>query len=113
MQAEQDHPHEHDLAHRHDEHGHVNPHDLQRSPPPDHSHIRGWGVDKNPADRPAYPMERTPPRLEGVHWDQPEQQRQTVKVFQSTERPGMTPVFGTSTPPKGISGLLRGLAYRF
>src|SRR3712207_7304024 len=27
-------------------------------------HIQGWGADLDPADRPAVPMERTPPRLD-------------------------------------------------
>jgi hypothetical protein len=79
----------------------------------DHSHIQGWGADLDPANRPAYPKERTPPRLEGVHWEQPEQQLVTTTIFHSTERPGITPVFGTSTPPSGLSGKLRAYAFRF
>ncbi len=75
--------------------------------------IPGWGADLDPANRPAVPMERTPPRLEGVHWDAPSAQPRTVKVFHSTERPGLTPVFGTSVPPSGMSGLLRGAAFRY
>lgn len=78
----------------------------------DLSHIQGWGADLDPADRPAYPMERTPPRLDNVHWDQPEQQPVNMKVYHSTERPGMTPVFGTSAPPKGLSGRIRDFAYK-
>ena len=31
----------------------------------------------------------------------------------ATERPGLTPVFGTSAPPSGVSGLIRKGAYRF
>ena len=42
----------------------------------DYSHIQGWGADLDPQNRPAYPKERMPPRLSGVHWDQPEQQEQ-------------------------------------
>ena len=79
----------------------------------DTSHIQGWGADLDPANRPAVPMERTPPRLDHVHWDAPEQQRSPVKVYHSIERPGMTPVFGTSTPPSGLSGKLRDLAFRY
>jgi hypothetical protein len=77
-----------------------------------YAHIPGWGADLNPAQRPAYPKERTPPRLEGVHWEQPEPQQETIKVYHSTERPGLTPIFGTSVPPRGISGKLRGYAFR-
>jgi hypothetical protein len=78
----------------------------------DLSHIQGWGADLDRKNRPAVPMERTPPRLEGVHWDQPEQQPMKVKVFHSPERPGMTPVFGTAQPPRGLSGLIRAAAFR-
>ncbi|HZY16904.1 MAG TPA: hypothetical protein VFE82_00400 [Ramlibacter sp.] len=79
----------------------------------DMSAIPGWGADLDHANRPGYPMERTPPRLEGVHWDEPEQQHSHVKVFHSNERPGMTPVYGTSVPPRGLSGMLRSFAFRF
>ena len=76
-------------------------------------HIHGWGADVDPENRPAVPMERTPPRLDNVHWDEPEQQQAHVKIYHSTERPGITPVFGTSTPPSGLSGKMRDLAFKF
>jgi hypothetical protein len=75
--------------------------------------IQGWGADADPANRPAVPKERTPPRLPERHWDQPSAQTAKVKVFHSNERPGITPVFGTSTPPSGVSGMLRALAFKF
>lgn len=78
----------------------------------DHSHIPDWGVDLDPHKRPAVPMERTPPRLEGLHWDRPAQQPQTVEILHSIERPGITPVFGTSVPPSGVSGWIRRRAFR-
>jgi len=86
--------------------------ETRRKEPPEG--IEGWGADLDPADRPAVPMERTPPRLE----HQPPQlthqtNRHHVKVFHSTERPGLTPVYGTSTPPSGVSGLIRGAAFRY
>jgi hypothetical protein len=77
------------------------------------AHIKGWGADRDPPSRPAYPMERTPPRLEGGVQDQPEQQHAHVRVLRSTERPGLTPVFGTSVPPTGVSGLVRSVAYKY
>jgi hypothetical protein len=79
----------------------------------DTSNIRGWGADVDPGNRPAVPKERTPPRLPGVHWDAPEQQVPRVKIYHSIERPGITPVFGTSTPPSGLSGKMRDLAFRY
>ena len=88
----------------------TDPEARQKKPP---AGIRGWGADLDPAVRPAVPMERTPPRLDNVHWDEPEHQPRTVKVFHSTERPGLTPVFGTSTPPSGVSGMIRAGAFRY
>lgn len=73
----------------------------------------GWGADLAQEDRPAVPKERRPARLEGVHWDVPEQQAQHVDVLCSLERPGITPVFGSSLPPRGASGQLRKFAFRF
>jgi hypothetical protein len=77
----------------------------------DHSHIQGWGADLDRKDRPAVPMERTPPRLP-VHGRPIEQQPQRMEVFVSPERPRITPIFGTSTPPRGLSGMIRRFAYK-
>lgn len=78
----------------------------------DRSAVTGWGADLDHAQRPAYPMERTPPRLTNVHWDQPSAQPVTVEVLVSTERPGITPIFGTTVPPRGLSGVVRRLAFK-
>ena len=77
--------------------------------------VPGWGADLDPANRPAYPMERTPPRLDNVHWERPAEQpnRHGIRVFHSTERPGLSPIYGTSAPPRGLSGAMRALGYRF
>ena len=77
----------------------TDPEARQKQPP---SNIHGWGADLDPRARPAVPMERTPPRFIEPHYEQPEQQPVTVKVFHSTERPGLTPVVGTS-PLVGFS----------
>ena len=81
--------------------------------PAQYSHISGWGADLNHLNRPGYPMERTPPRLDGVPLHAPEQQAETVKILSSNERPGITPIFGTTLPPSGISGKLREFAFKF
>jgi hypothetical protein len=100
-------------------HGHVDyerqiDYDLNRhSPPREHlQHIPGWGSDLDHKNRPAIPMERTPPRFIHVSTGQPVQQAQTVEVFCSPERPGITPIFGTAQPPKWLSGAIRRLAYK-
>jgi hypothetical protein len=73
--------------------------------------IVGWGADLDLANRPAVPMEHMPPRL-GAHPDHIEQQPVRMKVFHSVERPGITPLFGTSSPPSGLSGMIRAAAYQ-
>lgn len=78
-----------------------------------YAHIPGWGSDGDKHQRPAVPMERTPPRLEGVHWERPPQQKRSVEVLHSTERPGLTPVYGTTVPPRGFSGVLRRFGFRY
>lgn len=74
--------------------------------------IPGWGADRDEAKRPAgLTKESMPPTDTGAHWDVPEHQHHRVTVFQSIERPGCTHVFGTSAPPRGLSGLIRRYAY--
>ena len=91
---------------------------VEKTPPEAHKRkppegIQGWGADLDPQARPAFPRERTPPRFINAHWENLEHQPRTVKVFHSTERPGLTPVFGTAQPPSGMSGMLRGAAFRY
>ena len=85
----------------------------QRTPPRiDPSDVPGWGADLDRANRPAVPMERTPPRLEGLHWDDPpEPQQSDIEILVSPERPTLTPVYGTSVPPRGLSGWIRRRAF--
>lgn len=78
----------------------------------DMSHILGWGADLDHKNRPAVPMEHSPPRLEGAPIAAPSQQPERMEIFVSPERPHITPLFGTSAPPKGMSGMLRRLAYK-
>jgi hypothetical protein len=49
----------------------------------------------------------------GYSWERPPQQPITVEVLHSNERPDVTSVFGTSTPPSGPSGALRRLGFRY
>ena len=77
----------------------------------DMSHIHGWGADLDHKNRPGVPMEHSPPRLDGAPIAAPSQQSERVEVLVSSERPHITPLFGTGAPPKGISGMLRRLAF--
>jgi hypothetical protein len=75
------------------------------------SHIKGWGADLERENRPAVPMERTPPRYTPADIAEPSPQPQNVEVLVSTERPGITQVFGTVQPPSGVSGMIRRAAF--
>jgi hypothetical protein len=80
----------------------------------DHSQIKGWGVDADPKNDPTYPMKlRNDREQAGYSWERPPRQPLTVEVMHSNERPDVTSVFGTSTPPSGLSGALRRLAFRY
>jgi len=73
--------------------------------------IPGWGVDLDPADRPAFPQELDPPADTGAHWDVPDSQTPRGFRERSIEHAILPPVFGTSVPLRGVSGLVRRLAY--
>lgn len=74
--------------------------------------IPGWGVDLDPKDRPSYPQERRDLET-GAHWDFPERQEEKSPRERSVEHKFLPPVFGTAVPPKGLSGAMRRLAYRY
>ena len=113
--VEHKHAHEHD--HEHD-HGHIQQHPGQghiapRRPSRDElQHIQGWGADLDRKDRPGVPMERTPPRFIHQPDGDPQQQQEKVEVLVSSERPGITQVFGTVQPPSGLSGMIRRAAFK-
>jgi hypothetical protein len=74
--------------------------------------IPGWGADLDPADRPSVPKLQFDPELNGAHWHFPDRQEEKWPRERSIEHRFVTPVFGTSCPPKGLSGVMRRLAYR-
>ena len=82
--------------------------------PIDPSQVKGWGVDADPENDPTYPMKK---RNNGEHagytWERPTQQRAEIEVLHSNERPNLSATFGTSTPPAGLSGIIRRGAFNF
>jgi hypothetical protein len=82
--------------------------------PVDPSTIRGWGIDANPENDPTYPY-RDRSKDEGLaqNWQRPSQQQSDVEILTSIEHSRMPAVFGTSTPPSGLSGMIRRLAFRW
>lgn len=82
--------------------------------PIDPTQIKGWGVDADPKNDPTYPMKRrTDAEQKGYTWERPPLQPVTVEVLHSNERPNLTAVFGTVSPPTGLSGVLRRFAFKY
>ena len=74
--------------------------------------VVGWGVDANPQNNPTYPMrDISRDSKGGLDWQRPALQPQTVELLQSTEHNRRTAVFGTSSPPRGLSGAIRRRAF--
>ena len=80
----------------------------------DPSQVKGWGVDADPENDPTYPIkDRNDGEHAGYSWERPSQQPVEVEVLHSNERPNVSAVFGTSTPPAGLSGMIRRAAFRY
>jgi hypothetical protein len=69
------------------------------------------GIDLPRERRPGAPMELEPKPVGGAHWTLPERQEQTMEVLTGVGL-SLTPVYGQSIPPRGLSGALRRIAYK-
>jgi hypothetical protein len=76
--------------------------------------VNGHGVDADPKNDPTYPMRH---RIDAEDarsgWRRPVQQPVDVEVLQSIEYFETPAVFGTSTPPAGLSGMIRRAAFKY
>ena len=80
----------------------------------DYTHIKGWGIDADPENEPTYPMKKyTGDDHARINWVRPVLQPETVEILHSNERPSLSAVFGTSTPPSGLSGKIRRYAFKY
>src|SRR5918998_678498 len=80
----------------------------------DPAQVKGWGVDADPKNDPTYPIKkRNNGEHEGYSGERPPQQPATVEVLHSNERPNVSAAFGTSTPPAGLSGIIRRYAFKY
>ena len=70
-------------------------------------------MDADPENEPTYPMKNyTGDDHNRLDYERSEQQPETVEILMSNERPAITRVFGTSTPPTGLSGAIRRYAFK-
>ena len=80
----------------------------------DPSSVPGWGVDADSDNDPTYPMrDRTNGDDHGLTWPRPPLQAAGVEVLMSIEHDRRPAVFGTSSPPTGLSGAVRRRAFKF
>ncbi|TGE04575.1 hypothetical protein [Hymenobacter fodinae] len=76
--------------------------------------IPGWGMDADPENDPTYPMKHSNGAdHQRLNYEKAPQQPLDMEILHSIERPGVTRVFGTSTPPSGLSGAIRRYAYKY
>ena len=79
----------------------------------DTSRIAGWGVDADPENDPTYPYRDRSNDDHSGRWERPPLQSSDVEVLSSVEHKQLPAVFGTSTPPTAVSGMLRRVAFRY
>ncbi len=79
----------------------------------DTSKIIGWGVDADPENDPTYPYRERSADDHSGQWKRPARQEPEVELLQSVEHKQLPAVFGTSAPPKWVSGMMRRAAFRW
>lgn len=88
--------------------------DAARADAIDPSTVVGWGIDADPRNDPTYPYrDRSKDDGLSINWQRPQQQQSDVEILQSVEYRHFPAVFGTATPPRWISGMIRRAAFRW
>jgi hypothetical protein len=77
------------------------------------STVNGWGVDADPENDPTYPYREREFDDHSGQWVHPAKQDTGIEFLQSVEYNRRPAAFGTSSPPSGLSGSLRRLAFRW
>jgi len=72
-----------------------------------------WGVDLDMSRRPGVPMMREPQPFPNTRYPPEQQPGMPASPMHGRTNKRMPPVFGTSTPLRGISGAIRKLAYSY
>lgn len=81
----------------------------------DPKQLPGWGIDADPENDPTYPMRH---RM-NVAQDPDSKHRPSslqpveVELLKSIERPNVSAVYGESSPPRGLSGMIRRFAFKY
>ncbi len=69
-------------------------------------------VDTKPVRGPGVPEEREPTPVGHAHWGSPPKQLPRAEVIRDATRHDLTATFGSSPPPRLLSGVVRRAAYR-
>jgi len=70
-------------------------------------------MDTSMEQRPGVPMEKEAPAPAGnAHWLTPEKMPDPGYILKRANLEELTPVFGTASPPRGLSGVMRTAAYK-
>ena len=72
-----------------------------------------WGVDLDMSRRPGVPMMREPQPFPNTRYPPEQQPGVPASPMHGRTNKQMPPVFGTSTPLRGLSGAIRKLAYSY
>ena len=72
-----------------------------------------WGVDLDMSRRPGVPMMREPQPFPNTRYPPEQQPGMPASPMHGRTNKQMPPVFGTSTPLRGLSGAIRKLAYSY
>jgi hypothetical protein len=76
--------------------------------------IPGWGHDADPRNNPTYPIKDwNGADYQRLNYEKPPQQHSDIEMLKSIERPTLSRVYGTSTPPSGLSGMIRRFAFKY
>ncbi len=81
--------------------------------PIDPSTVTGWGVDADPENDPTYPYRDRSNDHGLMQTHKPTLQQSDTEILQSIEHTKRPAVFGTSTPPRWVSGMIRRVAFRW
>lgn len=74
--------------------------------------VKGWGVDADPNNDPTYPYRaRVAEDQAEMNWERPPLQHFDVEILASVEHNRLPAINGTAHPPRGLSGVLRRLAF--
>ena len=78
-----------------------------------HSREPVAGHDLPASERPGVPMETEPrPLTPTAHWSEPVRMKPQRGVTKRAELKSLTPVYSTALKPRGLSGVIRRMAYR-